>query len=53
MSPRFLLGRENVPCVAEVVNKSLKADWKDFTSLGLFQFNPIQAGGPQVFALLY
>ena len=30
MSPRFVLGRENVPCVAEVVNKSLKADCTDF-----------------------
>ena len=32
MSPRFLLGRENVPCVAEVVNRSLKADCTDFTA---------------------
>ena len=31
MSPRFLLGRENVPCIAEVVNRSLKADCTDFT----------------------
>ena len=31
MSPRFLLGRENMPCVAEVVNRSLKADCTDFT----------------------
>ena len=31
MSPRFALGRENVPCVAEVVNRSLKADCTDFT----------------------
>ena len=44
MSPRFLLGRKNVPCVAEVVNRSLnvpcvavvvnrslKADCTDFT----------------------
>ena len=31
MSPRFLLGRENVPCVAEVVDRSLKADCTDFT----------------------
>ena len=31
MSPRFVLKRENVPCIAEVVNKSLKADCKDFT----------------------
>ena len=31
MSPCFLLGRENVPCVAEVVNRSLKADCTDFT----------------------
>ena len=30
MSPRFVLGRENVPCVAEVVNGSLKADCTDF-----------------------
>ena len=33
MSPRFVLGRENVPCVAEVVNRSLKADCTDFTLL--------------------
>ena len=32
MSPRFVLGRENVPCVAEVVNRSLKADCTDFTT---------------------
>ena len=31
MSPRFVLGWENVPCVAEVVNRSLKANCKDFT----------------------
>ena len=31
MSPRFVLGRKNVPCVAEVVNRSLKADCTDFT----------------------
>ena len=31
MSPRFVLGRENVPYVAEVVNRSLKADCTDFT----------------------
>ena len=30
MSPRFVLGRKNVPCVAEVVNRSLKADCTDF-----------------------
>ena len=29
MSPRFVLGRENVPCIAEVVNRSLKADCTD------------------------
>ena len=33
MSPRFVLGRENVPCVAEVVNRSLKADCTDFTHI--------------------
>ena len=31
MSPRFVLGRENVPRVAEVVNGSLKADCTDFS----------------------
>ena len=36
MSPRFVLGRENVPCIAEVVNRSLKADCTDFTDI-LFQ----------------
>ena len=35
MSPRFVLGRENVPCVAEVVNRSLKADCTDFTGKAL------------------
>ena len=33
MSPRFVLGRENVPGVAEVVNRSLKADCTDFIQL--------------------
>ena len=32
MSPRFVLGRENVPRVAEVVNRSLKADYTDFNN---------------------
>ena len=32
MSPRFVLGRENVPCIAEVVNRSLKADCTDFNT---------------------
>ena len=36
MSPRFVLGRENVPCVAEVVNRSLKADCTDFYNSKLF-----------------
>ena len=36
MSPRFLLVRENVPCVAEVVNRSLKADCTDFTVIQYF-----------------
>ena len=30
MNPRFIVGRENVPCVAEVVNRSLKADCTDY-----------------------
>ena len=33
MSPRFVLGRENVPCVAEVVSRSFKADSTDFTNI--------------------
>ena len=33
MSPRLVVGRENVPCVAEVVNRSLKADCTDFYKL--------------------
>ena len=33
MSSRFVLGRENVPCVAEVVNRSLKADCTDFSKV--------------------
>ena len=32
MSLRFVLGRENVPCVVEVVNRSLKADCTDFNT---------------------
>ena len=35
MSPRFVLGRENVACVAEVVNRSLKAQSTDFTEVPL------------------
>ena len=36
MSPRFVLRRENVPCVAEVVNRSLKADCIDFMILAFY-----------------
>ena len=36
MSPRFVLGRENVPCVAEVVNRSLKADCTDYNFFDVF-----------------
>ena len=43
MSPGFVLGWENVPCVAEVVNRSLKADCTDFTSR--FIFPPIIMAG--------
>ena len=41
MSPRLVLGRENVPCVAEVVNRSPKADCTDFTfdSQSLFELS--------------
>ena len=37
MSPHFVLGRENVPCVAEVVNRSLKADCTDFRVFKILQ----------------
>ena len=37
MSPRFVLGQENVPCVAEVVNRSLKADCTDFTQFHIMR----------------
>ena len=40
MSPCFVLGRENVPCVAKVVNRLLKADCTDFT-----QFSLVNRGG--------
>ena len=36
MSPRFVLGRENVPCVAEVANRSIKADCTDLKNIGTF-----------------
>ena len=36
-SPRFILERENVLCVAEVVNRSLKADCTDFTYMYAFK----------------
>ena len=48
MSPRFVLGRENVPCVAEVVNRSLKADCTDFNMRVANEshiFNLISTGG--------
>ena len=32
MGPLFVLGPENGPCVAEVVNRSLKADCTNFLS---------------------
>ena len=38
MSPPFVLGRENVPCVAEVLNRSLKADCTDVTEVLLSGF---------------
>ena len=43
MSPRFILGRENVPCVPEVVNRSLKADCTDYTKVK--EDNISQLGG--------
>ena len=49
MSQRFVLGRENVPFVAEVVNRSLKADCTDFTHDNLFhQGYPDKILNPEV-----
>ena len=52
MSPRFVLGRENVPCVAEVVNRSLKADCTDFTvnvyELVRFKISSVVHGGHNI-----
>ena len=45
VSPRFLLGRENVPCVAEVVNRSLKAYCTDVTSRNGAGRNSVNLGG--------
>ena len=45
MSPRFVLGQENVPCVAEVVDRSLKADCTDFNNdklLAKFHFGTLR-----------
>ena len=47
MSPRFILGRENVPCVAEVVNRSLKADCTDFNTI----FTHFKNSGDDIFFL--
>ena len=47
MSPRFVLGREKVPCVAEVVNRSLKADCTDFTVKFLVGSSEIACISPQ------
>ena len=41
MSPRFVLGRENVPCVAELVNRSLKADCTDFADFSLLEIEAL------------
>ena len=40
MSPCFVLGRENVPCVAEVVKRSFKADCTDFSYSHLKRSSP-------------
>ena len=50
MSPRFVLGQENVPCVAEVVNGSLKADCTDSTSIISLLMKPFYLLSPQNFS---
>ena len=39
MSPRFVLGRENMPCATEVLNRSLKADCTDSKVKFLIEFD--------------
>ena len=51
MSPRSVLGRENVPRVAEAVKRLLKADCTDFTKfqvnwLSLTYFSGLWASEP-------
>ena len=41
MSPRFVLGRENVPCVAEVVNSRSKLTVQTLTYQTIFINNNI------------
>ena len=48
MSPRFVLGWENVPCVAEVVNRSPKSDCTDFNYTFQHLKNTITQFGTQV-----
>ena len=45
MSPRFILGRENVPCVADVVNRSLKADCTDSTDYTIVSLTALTLSG--------
>ena len=52
MCPRFVLGRENVPCVAEVVNRSLKADCTDFNLERTSQDNFAPRNSPLISLLL-
>ena len=49
MSLRFILGRENVPCAAEVVNRSLKADCTYFNTLELYFIFKLSAGEDAAF----
>ena len=47
MSPHFILGLENVPCVAEVVNRSLKADCTNY--INQFRLLTSPPGDPRGF----
>ena len=52
MSPQFVLRWENVRCVAEVVNKSLKADCTDFTECRTCSAHSVRGAKEYLFEIL-
>ena len=51
MSARFVLGRKNVPCVAEVVNRSLKADCTDFTNSAILPKEKLEKNNDNIYLI--